>query len=354
MRTYYEGESAFHAANTMMAGLGLSQDEITQLRKMGRGGPEDRNPRFENMLRDGIREKLLQHPSFKLVKECAKNHPDDEERMLLRSVEDVICEQAMWAVELTLEEGKFSTDFSVQALIARWLLGAALIRAVPYVWTNKIYDVVATTPLPRHKIQTQLPFPELWFTFQNGYPTQDNTDTADGMVAMEIPPVPDVKSGEVIPQRIRVALLGSNDNTHRPFCCPIDLRHGDIYPDNFLQDPNGKEMVTQFLNCLSFINSPYIVIDQKGLCRQARRRLGMDQDEQNQKVHFVILRAPLIKRDYESSESDVDWKYRWLVRGHHRAQWCPSTQSHKLMWIAPYIKGPEDKPLKARAYKVVR
>ncbi|MGA2669837.1 MAG: hypothetical protein ABSF21_00215 [Dehalococcoidia bacterium] len=43
---------------------------------------------------------------------------------------------------------------------------------------------------------------------------------------------------------------------------------------------------------------------------------------------------------------DVDWQYRWLVRGHWRQQWYRSDNTHRAIWITPYIKGPENKPLK--------
>jgi hypothetical protein len=48
------------------------------------------------------------------------------------------------------------------------------------------------------------------------------------------------------------------------------------------------------------------------------------------------------------------YTHRWLVRGHHRAQWYPSLKAHKVVWIAPYIKGPADAPLKMPVYVVKR
>lgn len=57
----------------------------------------------------------------------------------------------------------------------------------------------------------------------------------------------------------------------------------------------------------------------------------------------------------EPGESLIDWSHRWLVRGHWR--WQPCGDKHPYaqeiapgkyavrIWIAPYVKGPEDKPL---------
>jgi hypothetical protein len=47
-------------------------------------------------------------------------------------------------------------------------------------------------------------------------------------------------------------------------------------------------------------------------------------------------------------ESSVEWSHRWIVRGHWR--WQPfknekGQDDRKRIWIAPFMKGPEDKPL---------
>lgn len=41
-----------------------------------------------------------------------------------------------------------------------------------------------------------------------------------------------------------------------------------------------------------------------------------------------------------------DWAYQWAVRGHWRHQYYRSLNTHQVIWIDPYVKGPEDKPLK--------
>lgn len=44
----------------------------------------------------------------------------------------------------------------------------------------------------------------------------------------------------------------------------------------------------------------------------------------------------------------VDYSHRWIVSGHWRNQWMPSIETHRLQWIAPHVKGPDDKPLVVR------
>jgi len=45
----------------------------------------------------------------------------------------------------------------------------------------------------------------------------------------------------------------------------------------------------------------------------------------------------------------IDYGCRWLVRGHWRNQFYRSSHSHRLIFIPPYVKGPDDKPLKKPA-----
>lgn len=45
----------------------------------------------------------------------------------------------------------------------------------------------------------------------------------------------------------------------------------------------------------------------------------------------------------------VEWQRRWMVRGHWRLQpYGPQKSLRKPIWIDPYVKGPEDKPLDVR------
>jgi hypothetical protein len=71
-------------------------------------------------------------------------------------------------------------------------------------------------------------------------------------------------------------------------------------------------------------------------------------------VVFTLRRAKPPK--YEGDEREVQWSHRWLVQGHWRNQWYSSEKVHRQIWIAPFIKGPDDKPLifKRRAFELVR
>lgn len=75
-----------------------------------------------------------------------------------------------------------------------------------------------------------------------------------------------------------------------------------------------------------------------------------------------IVRAVQLRRIASGPPSDtpaerVAWSHRWLVSAHWRQQFYPATQDHRPVLILPYVKGPEEKPLKpppTTIYAVVR
>ena len=75
--------------------------------------------------------------------------------------------------------------------------------------------------------------------------------------------------------------------------------------------------------------------------RRAAGRAGVINAE-----HVTILRL----RRHVSAAAETaraqDWSCQWIVRGHWRNQWHPSLGEHRQRYIAPYIKGPDDKPLR--------
>lgn len=90
--------------------------------------------------------------------------------------------------------------------------------------------------------------------------------------------------------------------------------------------------------------------------RSARKRIA------KKLAHVPIVRVvELRRREYqqrdESHDTHVEYTCQWLVRGHWRQQFYPGSGEHRPLWIAPHVKGPSDKPLKAptmTAYEVVR
>lgn len=66
--------------------------------------------------------------------------------------------------------------------------------------------------------------------------------------------------------------------------------------------------------------------------------------------HVVSMRrAHRENCQYHGEPSAVDWNYQWLVRGHWRNQWYPKAQRNVPIYINPYLKGPDGKPMKTPA-----
>lgn len=70
-------------------------------------------------------------------------------------------------------------------------------------------------------------------------------------------------------------------------------------------------------------------------------------------VQVVTLRRPRTihpeNPDPTSVHTAREWHHRWVVDGHWRWQACgPNRSERRLTFIAPYLKGPEDKPLKTK------
>jgi hypothetical protein len=89
---------------------------------------------------------------------------------------------------------------------------------------------------------------------------------------------------------------------------------------------------------------------QERVSRAARRRAKSE-------IKTVLV-ATIRRKVYPEAGGtrSVEWSHRWLVGGHWRNQWFPGEQRHKPVWIAPYVKGPEGKPLvaKGRAFEFKR
>lgn len=101
------------------------------------------------------------------------------------------------------------------------------------------------------------------------------------------------------------------------------------------------------------------IIASAPLPRALARRTARGKVTPVNEIKVVTLRK-VIRRTHddgeEHAENHVDWSHRWIVDGFWRNQWYPSIKTHRLIWISPYVKGPEDRPLiiKDKIYKFSR
>lgn len=61
-------------------------------------------------------------------------------------------------------------------------------------------------------------------------------------------------------------------------------------------------------------------------------------------VRVVSLRRPAQRHDGDGESRHVEWSHRWLVNGHWRHLWDEARDRERLVWVSPYVKGPDDKP----------
>jgi hypothetical protein len=120
-----------------------------------------------------------------------------------------------------------------------------------------------------------------------------------------------------------------------------------IEPDALIENPLAHRwsLLRLIATAWAFLEQRILVIAPQRASRALRRRLPIDLRETL--IHTIILRRqqPMAAATVDN-QGDVEWSWRWIVRGHWRDQWYPSIGHHRPIWILPYEKGPAEKPLK--------
>jgi hypothetical protein len=96
--------------------------------------------------------------------------------------------------------------------------------------------------------------------------------------------------------------------------------------------------------------SKIIIEESKPIERHVRKRLNLKKDK---KFNYLLLRK-IQTGDSTSEPSERKYTTRWIVSGHFRRQWYPSDGKHRLIFISPYIKGPEGFDIKEKVKTLIR
>lgn len=231
-------------------------------------------------------------------------------------------------------------------------IAAKIITAQPYLWSAAADRLARSAPLPPHVISKNLlPYPLMYFSREDSA-TLEKVRVDGAVVAPE-----QVKTHWILfmhaPHGIEVTfdLTGSG----KPRVSGLSIAYGSKYPDDFPY-PMVRATVEQWLQMLAFISSPYVETPKQRLDRPTRRELQRyDSKAPEPEVYTVVLRRAAQERQTaHDALTAAEMKHHWWVSGHYRAQWYPSTKSHQVIWIAPYIKGDLDKPLLEKVYVVTR
>lgn len=119
-------------------------------------------------------------------------------------------------------------------------------------------------------------------------------------------------------------------------------------------------MIARYLaTCWVFMQQRILTSSRESPERHTRKRLVREgHPVEGRIIHVVELRRREHVGDKQSVQPvEREWSCQWVVRGHWRQQWYAKAQRNQPIWITPYVKGPEDKPLRpprATVFAVVR
>lgn len=122
------------------------------------------------------------------------------------------------------------------------------------------------------------------------------------------------------------------------FFLPVSMECGDIGQPVYTGNPMLMVSYAQH----EWVKSPYVVRERQIASRAFRRR--QPGEARVPEVNVIRLRPRLSVNKHGESEQRA-WNHRWFVSGHWRQQPYPSLGITRPKWIAPYLKGPDDKPL---------
>lgn len=257
----------------------------------------------------------------------------------VRTPSQVVAEQRGFA--LLFAEEKFELmvkpDDEWTETMVRWILDAS-----PVLWMNDIQHVAFQYNLPKHIVgEMHLPQQKMYWSFEGALPSIESTTGEETGI------LTDAWLLFEHPYGLEVAHLGTSKDKLNASGTIIKV--GMRYPEDV--SLHGR----QILQAIAFINSPYVSLEKewskkpKAKAKFHGRRVGDPVS-----MHVVTLRSTIKEAIAVERGHGPQWKARWLVRGHYRAQWYPGSKTHKVIWIAPYIKGPADAELKSPVYAVVR
>ena len=256
------------------------------------------------------------------------------------------------AVMATLTAPLLSNDLAPDDRVA---LAAVILESQVYLWRSDIFDMAYMMPLPRHTISRELtPYNQMFFTFEHG---RSVSDAAGGggshMGALYWIQLQAGDNG--------IALLnGVQKHPKLGTCMAIShIPYGAIYPDDFTDLSRASSGLA--LRLLAFLSSPFIQTTthayDRGTLAVLDHAFTGAPDHSADLTSVVVLRreaADALKQYDDDTAAGRIYTHRWWVSGHLRAQWYPSQKAHRLVWIAPYLKGPEDGELIQKTYAVIR
>ncbi len=235
---------------------------------------------------------------------------------------------------------------------------AMVIESKAYLWRDRMREEANTLSLPRHTIaREQMPYPVMFWSFESALDIYNEEGVKDG-------------AKEGINNWMLIADKGDhftivNDIFRGPDLKSTELQvvnvhYGQVFPTDF--NPTTSKLVGLILKLLAFLNSPYITKEEELIPRSMRRRIAKVSSSSSSSSSSLLDPSVIVlRRSIQPDQSEnlahtqpIEHHFRWTVSGHIRAQWYPSLNGHKLIWIASHVKGPPGLPLKETVYDVRR
>jgi hypothetical protein len=151
--------------------------------------------------------------------------------------------------------------------------------------------------------------------------------------------------------RLGETLYGLLEESER-YCQEQCREAGIIEAAKIRRSVQRAEILTRYLVAsLVLLGQKVVKTDELPADRSLQRRAKRGGRHSIPPIHVVHLREFERANEKpigtgESTSSKREYAVQWIVSGHWRQQYYPSLKRHQLRWIAPYRKGPADKPLK--------
>ena len=247
---------------------------------------------------------------------------------------------------LMLAHGQKS-DIPIRMSLARQMQSAQV-----YLFRTEIIKLLTKMPIPRHVIGSNLmPYPSMYITTEHPLkiatsPEEEKSPSDCDWILLQT-----TSKGVNLYMPSSSKLKRSNSENWIQTINRTFIGFDKVWPDDF-KNPDHYRFI---LTVLAFLNSPFVSSEPTRLPRSVRRgfkRVG--QNAPDLVTNVVTLRRSTHNGNNSGNAEPITHDNQWWVSGHIRAQWYPSVKAHKLIWIAPHVKGPEDKPVKEKTYMAIR